>query len=236
MKHLNNRYLHINCAIASVATAFALLSSSAHGAYVAVAGSASTPVDISARARNGESGFEGVLFTPGNPAPTGLQMNPVGNPAWSYGEYAGFSFAYNSTTGSATWSIDFNRDGDFLDSEESVTSLSPSLAYRGFNQVSLFLQGNDSPLAGASIVDFTLNGTNFGAFTSSNGTATTQLFTYAGGGTDILATGSLMFTASGGSQERPRFWIQAGSSFAVPTPGAMALLGLAGLAKSRRRR
>lgn len=234
---MNNRIPQVSLiggALASAAAALTLLPTTAHGSYVAVAGSASTPVDISARARNGETGFEGVLFTPANPAP-GLSMNPVGTPAWSYGEYAAFAFAYDSMTGTASWSIDFNRDGDFLDSEESVTSLSPTLANRGFNQVSLFLQGNDSPLAGVSVLDFTLNGTNFGAFSSMNGTATTQLFSYTGGSSDILATGSLTFTASGGSQERPRFWIQAGSSFVVPAPGAIALLGLAGLARSRRR-
>ena len=223
MTQLNARTL------VSLLSVLSLAPMAAHGSYVAAAGSASTPSDISARARNGESGFEGVLFTPGNPQPTGLQLNPVGTPAWSYGEYAGFAFAYDSTIGSTTWSIDFNRDGDFLDLEESVTSFSPILAYRGFNQVSIFLQGSDSPLAGVSVLDFTLNGTNFGAFSSTNATATTQLFTYMGGGTDILATGSLMFTASGGSQERPRFWIQAGSSFAVPAPGAVAILGVTGL-------
>ena len=229
MNQLNGRALVSLLATLSIAPAVA------HGSYVAVAGSATTPTDISARARNGQTGFEGVLFTPGNPAPTGLQLNPVGTPAWSYGEYAGFAFAYDAATGTASWSIDFNRDGDFLDSQESVTSLSPTLANRGFNEVSLFLQGNDSPLAGVSVIDFTLNGTNFGTFSSANGTATTQLFAYTGGSSDILATGSLTFTAGGGNDERPRFWIQAGSSFVVPTPGALALLGLAGLARSRRR-
>ena len=230
MTQLNARTL------VSFLSVLSLAPMAAHGSYVAAAGSASTPSDISARARNGQTGFEGVLFTPGNPAPTGLQMNPTGTPAWSYGEYAAFAFAYDSTTGTASWSLDFNRDGDFLDSQESVTSLSPTLANRGFNQVSIFLQGNAAPLAGVSVLDFTLNGTNFGAFSSANGTATTQLFTYTGGSADILATGTLMFTASGGSDERPRFWINMASSFVVPTPGAVALLGLAGLARSRRRR
>jgi hypothetical protein len=223
--------------LAPMAVFFAcsLSNSVAEAGYIASAGSFTPPSIIDARARNGLTGFEGALFTPAAPA-TGLSMNPVGTPAWSYGQYSDFAFNYDSTSGSATWSIDFNLDGDFLDAEESVTSVSPTLANQGFNAVNLFVQGSDAPSAGASVLDFTLNGTNFGAFSSMNGTATNQLFTYSSGTADITVTGRLSFTASGGSQERPRMWIQLGSSFVVPTPGALALLGVAGLVNARRRR
>jgi hypothetical protein len=209
--------------------------STAEAGYVASTGSFTPPAIVTARARNGLSGFEGALVTPAAATP-GLTMDPAGAPAWSYGQYANFAFSYDATSGSTTWSIDFNRDGDFLDSAESVTSVSPTLANQGFNTVNLFLQGSDAPVAGASVLDFTLNGTNFGAFSSMNGTATEQLFIYDSGTADITITGSMTFTASGGSQERPRMWIQLGSSFVVPTPGALALLGVAGLVNARRRR
>lgn len=221
--------------VALVLGALAAVSSVSEAGYVASTGAYSGPSIVEARARNGLTGFEGVLFTPSTPS-SGAQLNPVGTPAWAYGQYAGFAFTFDSMTGTSTWSIDFNRDGDFLDSEESVTSVASTLANTGFDVVNLFLQGSDAPLAGAMVMDFTLNGTNFGNFSSANGTATQQLFAFAGGSADVTATGSVMFTASGGSQERPRLWIQMGSSFVVPAPASLALLGLAGLAGARRRR
>jgi hypothetical protein len=113
-----------------------------------------------------------------------------------------------------------------------VTSVSSSLEWVGFNQVNIRLEGNGTH--GVQVLDFTPNGTNFGDYQALG--VENQLFTHTGGSSDILATGRLMFTGSGGSQEIPRFWIQTGSSFVVPAPGAFALLGLAGLARARRRR
>lgn len=220
---------------------------SAHAGYIVSSDPAPSSFSIEARARNGNTGFEAVLFTPGNPSPgtAATQLNPVGAPIWNnsgnvYGTtYFNFAFSYAASTGTATWGIDFNKDGDFLDPEELASSVSPSLVGKGFTYVNLFYQGNGT--VGVNINNFTLNAFNFGTFSTTSGTAQNQLFEHNGGSYDIAATGSFTFTGSGG-QERPRLWIQLGSpvdaTAQVPEPGSLALatLGLFGLVTARRRK
>lgn len=212
-----------------LACAFAL---SAQAAVVVSGDPAPSSFNIEARARNGNSGFEGVLFTPGNPSPAGLTLNPVGAPAWVYGLVYNFEFLYTAATGTSKWSLDFNRDGDYLDSSESVTSLSPTLAGQGFKYVNLFAQGNT--VVTATVTDFTLNGTGFGPFTSAlTGVAFNQLYTETSGQFgDITATGGLSFSGNGG-QERPRVWVQLGSASPlaaeVPEPSSVIAWSLLGL-------
>jgi hypothetical protein len=173
---------------------------------------------VEARARNGASGYEGVIFTPGDPSPgTGAtQLNPVGAPAWTYGQNHPFEFRYIAATGTCIWNIDFNRDGDFLDAEESATSVSPTLVDRGFEYVNIWMQGSTVPSLSVSVNNFTLNGVNFGNFSSTSSTPTTQLFEETSGKfTNILATGTVNFSGGNG-QERPRFWIRLGALVVLP--------------------
>lgn len=213
----------------------------AHAGYLVSSDAFPTPTTIQARARNGATGFEAVLFTPANPSPTGVPLNPGGTPAWSYGDFHGFEFNYTAATGTAIWRIDFNRDGDFLDSQESATSVSPTLAGKGFTYVNLFLQGNDQPVVGVNVRDFTLNGTNFGSYSALTGTATNNLFKYDSGSFDIIATGQLSFSGGSGD-ESPRLWLQMSSpvSVDVSAPGTLALvlsaLGVAAFGARRTRR
>jgi hypothetical protein len=174
---------------------------------------------VEARARNGASGYEGVLFTPGNPSPgnAATQLNPVGAPAWAYGQFHNFEFRYAHATGTATWNIDFNRDGDFLDPEESTSSVSPGLVNYGFQYVNIWMQGNNVPALTATVNDLTVNGVNFGSYTTSGATPTAILFEETSGNfINITVTGSLSFSGGSG-QERPRFYLRLGALVLLPS-------------------
>lgn len=173
---------------------------------------------MEARARNGASGFEGVLFTPGDPFPGSLttQLNPVGAPAWTYGQFHDFSFQYDPSTGNAIWQIDFNRDGDFLDAEETTSSLSPSLVNYSFQYVNIWMQGNTSPSRSVTVQDLTINGVNFGSYSATSSTPTAQLFEETSGVfSTVNITGRVSFSGGSG-QERPRFWIRLGTLVVLP--------------------
>jgi hypothetical protein len=221
------------------AAATIMFAGSAQAATVLSSDPAPSSYEVTGRARWGATGFEGVLFTPATPGPAGSSLNPSGAPVWQLGQSYDFALNYVSASGLATWSIDFNRDGDFLDSQES-TSVASGLAGKGFTYVNLFAQGNVSGANSNSVTvnNFTVNGTNFGTFASTSSTATNRLLEDSTGQfSDILATGSLVFGGNGAfSSERPRVWVQLGGAAdlqaAVPEPStwAMMILGFAGVA------
>lgn len=217
------------------------VTSTSFGGYIISGDPApSFPGGIRSVARWGGTGYEGVLFTPAHPSPTGLQMIPTGTPAWTIGEFHNFEFNYVATTGTADWKIDFNRDGDFLDDQEFVTSVSPTLANKGFTYVNLFLDGTSgsgappapvTPGVGPTVQNFTLNGTNFGNYSNLTSTDFNSLFKYNGGSYDITATGAVSFSGTS-SNEGQRMWIQLASptnlpTTAVPEPTSLALLSTA---------
>lgn len=173
---------------------------------------------MEARARNGASGFEGVLFTPGNPSPgtAATQLNPPGAPAWAYNQFHSFSFQYDPATGNAIWQIDFNRDGDFLDAEETAGSVSPSLVNTSFQYVNIWMQGNNTPARSVTVENLTINGVNFGSYSSTGSAPTAELFEETTGVfSTITVTGRIRFSGGSG-QERPRFWIRLGTLVALP--------------------
>jgi uncharacterized protein (DUF2141 family) len=169
--------------------------------------------EVEGRARNGDTGFEAVLFTPGDPVPGNgsTQLNPAGTPAWSDGSQHNFKMTYDVLSGTSTWSIDFNQDGDFMDNEENATSNSISLIGKSFKLINLVLRGGAGGET-ASVLDFTINGINHGHFNSTGDTDVTQLFDDPQTFGDILITGSLLFSNLGGTDERPRVWVQLGES------------------------
>lgn len=180
---------------------------------------------IEARVRNGNTGFEAALFSPSTPPPgqpggEQWQLNPSGAPIWNtngnqYGDIHTFQFTYTKATGTSLWNIDFNRDGDFLDPSESVTNLAPTLAGKGFKYVNLWGQGHSSGFT-AQVTDFTINGINFGTFSSSSESPFTTLFEETEGlFNDITITANFTFSGNGG-QERPRIWVRLGTENEAP--------------------
>ncbi len=207
----------------------------------------SGPWDIVAQARNGRTGWEAALFSPDN-APT--YMNPYGAPVWSYGNPYPFHLQYLYATGTTIWSIDFNRNGAF-EPGESAIHVSASLAGRSFRYLNLFIQGNNqgNGPATATAQDLSVNGVSFGTFTSGNSVLQVLFTDSQGLFGNLDVRGSLIFSANGNSDERPRLWLRLGSAepfqepadpSPVPEPSTLMLpaLGLVTLTlfETRRRR
>lgn len=182
--------------------------------------------EIEGRTRNGNSGFEGALFTsvtppPGAPGGGQWQMNPSGAPIWNtngnvYGDIHCFQLTYDVATGTTTWNIDFNRDGDYYDVDEMVSIIDSSLEGVEFKYLNIYVQGHSSGLV-ASVTDFTINGYNMGNFSSCSETATSVLFEEQSGNfSDIVATGNFSFSG-GANHERPRIWVRLGDVVATDT-------------------
>jgi hypothetical protein len=190
---------------------------------ISIAANGAASYDLKAEVRNGRSGYEGKLTTPGG-APN---MNPGGSPVWSYGDSYNFLFTYNATTGLSTWNVDFNRDNDYADSAESVNTTTAALAGKTFSRASLWLQGNAS--SSVSVTSFNLNGFSFGSFSAGNGVTETFFQSSSGQFGDITASGSFSFSANGGTDERPRMWLRFGDQVDLATvplpPAAWAGLG-----------
>lgn len=174
--------------------------------------------EIEGRARNGNTDFEGALFTPATPAPgqpggAEWQMNPAGSPVWNsngnlYGDIHSFHFSFNMATGMSVWRIDFNRDGDYKDNRESITNIAPSLVGKAFKYINLCVQGNASLISYCT--NFTINGFNMGYYSSHGNTAANILFKETSGHfADIEVTGNFSFSGNGGS-ECPRLKIRLG--------------------------
>lgn len=208
----------------------------AHAATLASAG-APAGWTIQGRARNGNTGFEAVLFTPANPeSGGGVPLNPAGAPVWQFGTAYDFQFDYTFADGGSTWSIDFNQDGDFNDPQESATSVTAALAGQSFGYAGIYLQG--SATSTATLNSLVINGTSFGPYGPVGDTPLTQQFVDSSGlFGNITATGSFTFSASGGSDERPRLWFRVGQPQVVPVPAAVWLfgsaLGVLGIARRR---
>lgn len=182
---------------------------------------------ITTRARWGGTGFEGVLFTPANPSPVGVSMNASGTPVWNTSLYYDVRFNYVAATGTAKYEIDFNRDGDFLDANEAVTSVSPTIAGKGFEYVGISVRSTGP--ATTNVNNFTLNGSIYGNYSVSADPATERVFKINTGGFDISATASINFSGSG-CGECLKFEIRLGGPIApIDVTGSVTNEGCLGL-------
>ncbi len=197
--------------------------------------------DLTARARNGRSGFEIALQDPAV-----VSRNAPGAPAWSFGNPHAFELQYVADTGALTFRVDFSRNGSF-DAGETLSNTFTAYAGRGFGTIGLVLQGN--AIGNTQVNALTINGTSFGSFGFTANSMIEQNFTDTSGMfRDILITGNLIFSANGGTDERPRIGLRLGNDMAapissedsvdVPAPAALGLfaLGLAAIGATRLRR
>lgn len=173
--------------------------------------------EIAGRIRNGDWAFESSLNIA---VPTGQQgggqwqMNPDGLPVWnnegnSYGDIHSFSLSFTKATGTILWQIDFNRDGDFEDFQETKSMPVAWFAEKGFTYIGVYGQGNNEGLT-VSLKDLTVNNVYFGNYTSSSESPFNLLFEDATGVfEDIVVKGKFSFSGGVGF-ERPRLWVRLG--------------------------
>lgn len=211
------------------------------GAAITTSGYAG-PYDISARARNGNTGFEAILFNPGADPNT----NPSGAPVWNSGTYFQFAVTYVAATGTTSFMIDFNNDGDFLDggatSLETLTVTNASLAGKSFQYATLRIEGGTNTsgaMGGVDVQNFTINAVNFGQYMTGVSVLEQQFTDSSGQFGDITITGSFDFIGNIAS-ELPRMWISLGDAadlqvVPLPTGAGLAFAGLLGLGVRRRR-
>lgn len=218
----------------SIAAGAAVFAAPANAAIV-VTTTPATTWQIQARARRGGASFEGELRVAGG-TPLNPSMNPTGTPAWVAGRSNPFRFEYQVATGASTWSIDFNNDGDFLDSSESVSSVNAAYIGKSFKYTGIFVDGFSA--ASAMTVDsLIINGSPFGPYFSDGPQVQVAYEDTSGSFGNIVATGAFTFSnPSVGTTEEPRFWFRA-STPVDPVPGPLpALGGAVALAWSRKMR
>ncbi len=179
--------------------------------------------EIAARIRNGDWAFESSLniAVPNGQQGTGQwQMNPKGSPVWnsygnSYGDIHTFKLAYTKATGTILWQIDFNRDGDFTDVQETKSMPVGAFAGKGFMYINIYGQGDSTGLT-ATLTDLTINDVPFGNYSSSSETPFSILIEDLSGiFSDIVVTGHFSLSGNGGF-ERPRIWVRLGQANLPP--------------------
>jgi hypothetical protein len=162
--------------------------------------------DVEYRLRHGGSGWEAGLFTPNNPGPVGVTLDAQGAPAWSFGLDYSFEFSHTKSNGKSVLKVDFNRDGDFDDANESTTSTSSGLAGKAFTYLNVSVVGSSNGDQ-VSVTDLLINGVNVGGFSANSNASSSQLYEESNGFFgDLVVTGTINFSG-GQQQERPKFWI-----------------------------
>lgn len=224
----------------------------APAAAVNVVSDPGVATEIGAKIRWGGSGYEAGIRDNGTDTPT---LNPSGAPVWTshIGNPHNFEVFWDSSAGSLSLSVDFNRDSAFGIGE--TVSRSAFLAgggglgltdYTGYAFDYVSISGNGSV---SSLTNLVINGSSLPSITPT-GPFTETFY----GGTnnptgDILISGQLtFFNGTGNFQENPawNFRLRGAATpasadtpvAAIPEPQTWALmlagLGLVGAAARRR--
>ena len=189
-----------------------------------------TDYDIAGRVRNGLNGWELAAIYED---PYVMGANKDFSSSWLYGTDLNFNFSYIVSTGTLSMGVDYDNSGTIASSEMASYAFS-TYAGKGFQYLDMMLVGTSSlPLSDANVKNLNINGTSFGSY-NSGGVWTNTYFNLGATPTDILITGQVDMTASGGSQERPKMEFKVGAPV-VPEPISSTLFVVGGVIFAARR-
>jgi hypothetical protein len=133
---------------------------------------------------------EGRLLT----ATGQTDMSITKSRTWQSDSDYAFQLAFTVATGTVSWGLDFNRDGDFLDPSELATSSVQGLMGRQFTHLRLGMEGNTK--ADMRISQLQINGSSIdsGRSFQTSGNSASRLFSdQSGKFGDVRVTGMLQF-------------------------------------------
>jgi hypothetical protein len=198
--------------------------------------------EIGTRIRWGANNFEASILDGSTHA---VQLNPTGAPVWIAGLDYPFSIAFEALTGQLSLSVDFNRDGDFLDASEagakSEFSVPGQSSYAGFGFTWFSISYRQSGFQGSSqISGLAINGTALESLTAEPNSSAQWLYANDNGAlfADLTVSGRITFLTAGTKEERPAWDFgfrdplalppPTSPEDAVPEPASAALLLIAG--------
>jgi hypothetical protein len=135
-------------------------------------------------------------------------------------DYA-FQLAFSVASGTVSWGLDFNRDGDFLDPSELATSSVQGLMGRQFTHLRLGMEGNNKADMRVSQLEINGSAIDSGRAFQTSGNAASRLFSdQSGKFGDVRVTGMLQFKGFPWSNDPnvPNLSFELGGGSAVRAP------------------
>jgi hypothetical protein len=180
-------------------------------AGIIIVGAQSDPVVVGAEVRNGVTAagagsFKGEIFTGSSASPNSL-LYGTGGPSfnWQYGHSYNFDVNYSAATGLLKLTVDFTPAGGSPSDPQNIPVTFTSLAGHGFQFIDIAATGNNQ--SNVTISNLSINGDVQSNITSNQGTVST-FFADQTPNTilnNIDVTGRFVFSASGGTEDIPRF-------------------------------
>ena len=186
--------------------------------------------EFGVKVRNGLTSSEVVVFdNRPKAAVTVSSLNPPGSPVWTYGYSYVFRATYTGSTGTLTFSVDFDRSGIAGDvtsgtMPETTSYTFTDFAGTGFKYLSLGVQGTAAPAAGVALTNLVFNGAPVSNLASKASSTSTHYYgsSNPGGAFENITVTGLMNFSGNSSVDRPKMELRFAS--AVPLPSASAAI------------
>jgi hypothetical protein len=188
-----------------------VVSAAPAAAGVIIVGAQADPVVVGAQVQNGVTedaagSFKGEIFSSAPSNPNALLFGP-GGPSfnWHYGQSYQFDVNYSGATGLLKLTIDFTPVGGSPSDPQNIPVTFSWLAGHGFQFINIEATGNNQ--SNVTISNLSINGDVQSNITSNQGTVST-FFADQTPNTilnNLDVKGTFVFSASGGTQDIPRF-------------------------------
>lgn len=229
---------------------YASLAEAGHAAIISIPNPGFV-TEFGVKVRNGLTSSEVVVFdNRPTAAVTVASLNPVGAPVWTYGYSYVFRATYTGSTGTVTFSVDFDKSGVAGDvttgtRPETTSYTFTDFAGMGFKYLSLGVQGTAAPAAGITLSNLVFNGAPVSNLASTASSTITNYYGSSNRGEafeNITVSGLLNFSGSS-AVDRPKMELRFASavplpaaSEAIPETSAASLAALGSLMLLRRAR